>query len=160
MDRTTGDKLKALNETIKDVVLGKIAEEDIQEEEVEQLDELSPQTKASYRQKAAKNITKRAFAAAAGKKTKSAHMDRGMIHPAERTGGKVDPKVKKRAQGIGRAGGSEKRARDAAAQAAHTARHMKSDPPSDDYGADDHDHHTTMSRIHMRAKRNRAAQEK
>ena len=67
MDRTTGDKLKALNETIRDVVLGKKVDHDI-EEEVEQLDELSPQTKASYVKKAGRQLAAKAFKAARDKR--------------------------------------------------------------------------------------------
>ena len=151
MARHTEDQLKSLNATIRDIVVGKTEHEEVVESE--QLDELSPATKASYRQKAAKNITKRAFAAAAGKKKGPAPK----FGSAERTGGKVDPKVKKRAQGIGRAGGSEKYARDAATQAAHTARKLKRPMPSDDHAADDRDHENQISKINMKRKRNIAA---
>jgi len=57
MDRTSGDKLKALNETIRDVVLGKTEQEE-EDVESEHLDELSKNLLRRYAKKAGDQATK------------------------------------------------------------------------------------------------------
>ena len=105
---------------------------EIFDSEIEQLDELSPATKDAYRQKAAKNLARRAFKAAGGSKS-------SVDGSREGSPGKRDPKIAKRAQGIGRAGGSEQQARHAAAASADAARKMKKERPADEDKFDDDD---------------------
>ena len=127
-DVTINEDLEFESEEFDDIVEAVI---DALAEDIQDLQELSPDTLKSYRHKAVANIQRRGIRSG-------------------RTGEK-DPKIAKRVKGVGRAGGSEDQAKDTAKYAKQYGKQASKDMPNNDDKLDDEYQKRDITHTYMRA---------
>lgn len=127
-DVTINEDLEFESEEFDDIVEAVI---DALAEDIQDLQELSPDTLKSYRHKAVANIQRRGIRSG-------------------RTGEK-DPKIAKRVKGVAKAGGSEHQAKDTAKYAKQYGKQASKDMPNNDDKWDDEYQKRDITHTYMRA---------
>jgi hypothetical protein len=127
-DVTINEDLEFESEEFNDIVEAVI---DALAEDIQDLQELSPDTLKSYRHKAVANIQKRGIRSG-------------------RTGEK-DPKIAKRVAGVAKAGGSKDKAKDTAKYAKQYGKQASKPMPNDDDKWDDEYQKRDITHTYMRA---------